>query len=146
MRRLFLVFAGRTCNLIGNALPGLNLFHLQLVSYKTIKFEWAAQYDIKGQDQPTHPHSLTRAFNVCQQNLWILKNVWTESKGTHDTLRMRRMIWIYAFCACLMACFFLLGTPQMIMYLYNSSLILDFFFFFFFFFSISLHLNLLSNK
>ena len=27
-------------------------------------------------------------------------NVWMESKGLDDTLRMRKMIWIWTFCAC----------------------------------------------
>ena len=41
-------------------------------------------------------------------NHWILQNVWMESKGTDDTLHMRRMIWICMFFACSKAHFYLM--------------------------------------
>ena len=58
--------------------------------------------DIWGQrrpDQPAHRRILTRAFPVHLTNHWIQQKVWMESKGPDDTLRMRKMIWICAFCA-----------------------------------------------
>ena len=59
-----------------------------------------AHADNEGQDQLVHPHSLIRTFIVRLQNHWILQNIWMESKGPGNTLRMRRIIWIFAFSAC----------------------------------------------
>ena len=39
---------------------------------------------------------LIRAFTVRSQNHWILQNVWMMSKGSDDTLRMRKIILICA--------------------------------------------------
>ena len=65
------------------------------------------------------------------QNHWILKNVWMQSKGLDDTLRMLGLIWMHrlgmswicAFCTCLKANF-CLTQPK-----WRFSL--GFFFFFF---------------
>ena len=46
----------------------------------------------QGPDQPAHLRSLIKAFIVRGQNHWILQNVWIESKGPNDILRMRWMI------------------------------------------------------
>ena len=64
-----------------------------------------AYADSEGPDHPAHPHSLIRIFTVRQQNHWTLQNVWIESKSPDDTLHMRRMIWICAFCVCSKALF-----------------------------------------
>ena len=50
--------------------------------------------DSEGPDQTARMRSLIRAFTVCEQNHWLLQNVWMDSKGSDDTLRMRTMIWI----------------------------------------------------
>ena len=64
-----------------------------------------AYADSEGPDHPAHSRSLIGAIIVHSQNHWILQNVWMESRGPEDILRMRWMAWICAFCACLKAHF-----------------------------------------
>ena len=61
------------------------------MSHANERYLWAYA-DSEGPDQPAHSRSLIRAFTVRLQNQWIQQNVWLESKGPGDNLRMRRMI------------------------------------------------------
>ena len=53
----------------------------------------------------------SRVFTLRSQNCWVLQNVWMESKGPDDSLRMRRMIWICAACALFKCTFFAWRSP-----------------------------------
>ena len=57
-----------------------------------------ANANSEGPDRPAHARSLIKIFIVRLQNHWILHNVWMQNEGLDDALRMRKMIWIGAFC------------------------------------------------
>ena len=93
----------RDCSLPVVLLRNKTYYHLSLYYVFLILRIWASPCenllrsyaDSEGPDQPAHPRSLIRAFTVRLQNHWIQQNIWMESKDTNDTLRMRRMIWLY---------------------------------------------------
>ena len=93
-RMLFRVYAVGTCHRIGlfmtrtwiSAVPCENLYSGICGLQRPRSACASAQFD--------------QGLHCPLQNHWILQNVWMESKGSDGTLCMRRMIWIWAFCAC----------------------------------------------
>ena len=98
-----------------------------MILLNTKQHIWAAQAktcivayaDSEGPD----PRSLIRAFAVRKHNPWVLKNVLMATKYPDETLRIRRIMQIRSFCACLKPLFRL--TRNMFWFKTNKRILSD---------------------